>query len=382
MSILLIDCSGHLTKDSIMNILITGFPTLGGSGLVATRLGIQLSNLGHEVHFMFYKRPFLMKDRTIENIYFHQVERPSYALFSDIGAPYTIQSASKMVEIVNKFNIDIIHSHYAIPHAVASYLAKLNTPVKTVVTLHGSDTHTLGHDASYQSIVSQALQNTDALTAVSSYLAKESEIVFDLPEDNINVIYNFINPNEFSPDKKSHTKNIVQASNFRPIKQVPYLIEIFSEITNEFPEWRLQLIGYGPEYPICQRLVRELKISDKVDFLGVRKDVPKLLAQASILASTSKIESFGLTIAESMSCETPIFAPNVGGIPEVCKHNENGLLFDPGNKTDACDKLILLMEDDKLRADLGKKGRKRIINEFSPEIIVKKYEDLYFKLLN
>lgn len=367
-----------------MKILITGFPTLGGSGLVATRLGIELAKLKeYEVHFLFYKEPFFLKEADKEvDFKVHLVETPSYALFSDIGSPFTIQSASKMVEIVKSEKIDLIHSHYVIPHAVSAYLASKNVDVKTVATTHGSDTHTLGELASYQPIVGMALQQSSAVTSVSRYLARETERVFDLAQNSVEVVYNFIEPDEFRPLTNERQKNIIMASNFRPIKQIPLMVEIFACVSDQFPEWKLNLVGYGPEYPVAMRRSRELHIKSKVNFLGVRRDIPTLVSNASILASTSQLESFGLTIAEGMSCETPVFAPNSGGIPEICLDGENGLLFDLENKEDAVEKLTKLMENEELRKKLGQNGRKRIIDQFSPIPIVNKYDQVYQHVLD
>jgi N-acetyl-alpha-D-glucosaminyl L-malate synthase BshA len=316
-----------------------------------------------------------------QNVTFHLVEQPDYALFTDIGSPYTIQAASKMIEIVRKYNIDVIHSHYTIPHAVSAYLAKQATGVKIVTTAHGSDTHTLGGSPSYNSTITLALQNSDAVTSVSKFLAAETEELFALGKDSVNVVHNFIEPEEFKPVDGKKQKWVIQASNFRPIKQLPFMIETFAGVVKEHPDWTLQLVGYGPEYPICVRKSRELGIRDKVKFLGVRRDIPDLIAQSSILASTSKTESFGLTIAEGMASATSVFAPRVGGIPEICIDEENGLLYESNNLEDAVSKLSKLMADDESRNTYGLQGRKRIIDKFSPSTIVPQYENIYASLL-
>ncbi|MHA2092772.1 MAG: N-acetyl-alpha-D-glucosaminyl L-malate synthase BshA [Candidatus Kariarchaeaceae archaeon] len=366
-----------------MKILITGFPTMGGSGLIATRLGLQLAENGHEIHFLFYKRPFLLGDRDkLENITFHQIDRPSYALFSEIGAPFTIQSAAKIVKVARSEKIELLHSHYAIPHAVSSYLASNSIPLKTIVTTHGSDTHTLGHDPSYNEMVGLALKNTTCVTSVSNFLARETETVFKLPSDSVKVIYDFVDTQEFKPESENRSLSIVQASNFRPVKQVPLLVEIFSKVVGSFPSWSLNLIGNGPEWPLCLRKVRELKIKDNVNFLGVQTDIPKIFSEASILASSSKIESFGLTIAEGMACETPIWAPDTGGIPELCVNGETGFLYNQDDISDAVEKLSKLMENEDLRRKFGRNGRERINRYFSTEIIVKQFENLYKSALN
>jgi N-acetyl-alpha-D-glucosaminyl L-malate synthase BshA len=356
---------------------------MGGSGLIATRLGLQLAENGHEIHFLFYKRPFLLGDRdTNENITFHSIDRPSYALFGEIGAPFTIQSAAKIAQVTRSEKIDILHSHYAIPHAVSSYLASNSVPLKTIVTTHGSDAHTLGHDPSYNEMIGLALQNTTCVTSVSKFLARETETVFNLASDSVKVIYDFVDTQEFKPESENRSLNIVQASNFRPVKQVPLLVEIFAKVVDSFPSWNLNLIGNGPEWPLCVRKVRELKIKDNVNFLGVQTNIPKLFSEASILASSSKVESFGLTIAEGMACETPIWAPNAGGIPELCVHGENGYLYNQDDISDAVEKLSKLMENEDRRRKFGQNGRKRINKYFSTKIIVKQFENLYKNVLN
>lgn len=357
---------------------MTGFPTMGGSGLITTRLGIELANRGHDVHFLFYKKPFFLKDfDKLDNITFHMVDRPSYALFKDIGAPYTIQAAAKISQIVKEVGVELMHSHYAIPHAVVSYLAKKMSGLKTIVTTHGSDAHTLGKDPSYNETIQLALRDSDCVTSVSNYLARETETVFSLPKYSVQTVYDFININEFAPQNANRKLNVIHASNFRPVKQVPYMIQIFSELVKEYPEWTLDLVGNGPDLPICQREARKLKISENVNFLGVRKDVPNLFSNASILGSTSRIESFGLTIAEAMASETAVWSSNVGGVSEVCDDNVSGLLFELESKEDAIEKLARLMSDKELRSKLGKNGRRRVEKKFSTDNIVKQYEAIY-----
>lgn len=357
---------------------MTGFPTMGGSGAVATNLGLNLARRGHDVHFLFYKKPFFLNENEkLPDITFHQLDRVDYALFSDIGSPFTIQSASKMSEIVREYNIDLIHSHYAIPHAVAAYLSSKMTNIKTVTTTHGSDTHTLGHNSSYNPAISLALRDTNQVTSVSGFLARETEDVFGLPQNSVNVVYNSIDPNQFKPYEGEKELSIVAASNFRPVKQIPLMIEMFSKLSSDFPEWKLKLIGYGPEYPIANRVARENNVRDQVEFLGIRKDVPTIIAKSSILASTSQIESFGLTIAEAMSTATPVWAPRVGGIPEISIDNENGLLFDPEDKSEGLEKLARMMSDGQLRKRLGENGRKRITEHFTPHVIAAEYEKVY-----
>ncbi|MDH5401470.1 MAG: N-acetyl-alpha-D-glucosaminyl L-malate synthase BshA [Candidatus Heimdallarchaeota archaeon] len=363
-----------------MKVLITGFPTMGGSGLVASNLGIELAKYDVDVHFLFYKIPFFI-DEIPSNITIHQNESTNYELFTDIGNPYTIQTASNISKIVKEHQIDLVHAHYAIPHATILYLAKRLNSIKTINTTHGSDTHTLGKLDSYNSIIKLSLQDSNLNTSVSKFLARETEEVFELDKNSVKVIYNFINSDRFKPYHEEKELSIIHASNFRPIKQVPLMIEVFAEASKDFPDWKLNLIGYGPDYPICVRLARKLKVRDKVNFLGVQKDVSNLFMKSSIMASTSQLESFGLTIAEGMACSLPIWAPNTGGIPEVCIDKSNGLLWSVNDFEMQVNTLKRLMGNRKLRLEYGNNGRKRIIEQFSPEKIVKSYIQAYDELL-
>ncbi len=365
--------------------MITGFPSLGGSGMVATRLGLELANRSdYELHMLFYKKPFLLENQENlpENLIFHEIERSGYALFRDIGSPFTIHSASSMAKVVKSEQIDIIHSHYAIPHAVSAYLAKQINPVKTVVTTHGSDTHTLGKHNSYQPTISLALKKSDMVISVSKFLARETETVFGLENNSVRVIYDFINTDIFNPiDFNNKELSIIQASNFRSVKRIPLLIKIFSKIHEEFPDWKLKLVGDGPELTTSVRITRELNMQHQVEFLGVRADIPNLFSKSSILISGSEVESFGLTIAEAMACGTPIIAPRVGGIPEVVDDNVTGLLYDSSDMADAVDKLSKMMSNTELRKQMGIKSRDKINREFSVQKIVSQYDDLYCELL-
>ena len=351
--------------------------------MITTRLGLELAELGHDVHFLFYKRPFFLKDSDKKsNITFHQVERPNYALFQDIGSPFTIHSASKIAKVVREENIDILHSHYAIPHAVSSYLASKISSVKTVVTTHGSDVHTLGTHEGYNETISLALKGTSLVTSVSKYLARDTEKVFGLDVNSVPVIYDFVNTTLFKPSERERECSLIQASNFRPVKQLPLLVEMFAEIAHDFPNWKLKLIGGGPEVTVTLRKARQMKIKKQVEFLGVRRNIPQLFAKSSILVSSSKMESFGLTLAEAMACGTPIWAPRVGGIPELCEDGVTGYLYDFENKDDAVDKLAKMMADERVRMKMGAAARKRISENFAIDIIIKQYEDKYKSILD
>ncbi len=359
---------------TLNKILITGFPTMGGSGMIATRLGVELSR-EFEVHFLFYKKPFFLKESEFNNVIFHNLDLVNYALFSEIGSLYTIQAANAILDIIDKYNIDILHSHYAIPHSVVASLVKKLRNVKIITTTHGSDVHTLGKHNNFKSVLSDALQNHDCVTSVSDYLSNLTESVFNI--EGVKTIYDFVNTDIFKPNKnKEHY--IVQASNFRPVKQIPKMIDIFSKVADNFPQWKLKLIGDGPDWGVAIRKARLLGIKNQVEFPGIVPDIPKIFGNAAIMMSTSKVESFGMTIAEAMSCETPVVAPNVGGIPEVL--GSTGFLYE--SDEDAVEQLSKLMENEKLRIRMGKQARDRIVNNFSIDRIVEKYSHLYRTIMN
>jgi L-malate glycosyltransferase len=358
-----------------LGIGILSFPTLGGSGMVATRLAMELSNRGHDIHYISYKKPFgLVKHQP--NLTLHEVKVSNYSLFREIGSLYTINLSNFIKKVVQEQNLSIVNSHYGIPHAVSCYLAKQMIDFKSIVSLHGSDVHLFGDDEAFHDIMSHVLQNTDMLTTVSDYLADLSYKTFKLKTKPL-VIYDFIDTNEFKPLGIEREKVIVHASNFRDIKRVPFLVNIFAKIAKDFPDWKLKLIGDGPDRITVARQVREYGIRDQVIFVDPHMDIPREFAEASILATPSKIESFGLTIGEGMACETPIWATNTGGIPEVCVDGETGFLFDPNDYEQAEEKLRHLMSDEHLRVEMGRKGRQFIKAKFDIKKIVDQYECLF-----
>lgn len=355
-----------------MNIGIISFPSLGGSGMLATRLAIELAKRDHDVHYISYKRPFgLIAD--IEHITLHQVPLGSYSLFSEIGNLYTINLANFIAKVVKQESIEVVNSHYAIPHAVSGYLASQLVKFKSVVTLHGSDTHLLGQQEAFRDVVGLALRNSEELTAVSHYLADLSVETFQLPTKP-HVIYDFIDIDEFRPGPEHRPNVIVHASNFREIKRVPFLVETFGRVAQDHPDWRLRLIGDGPDRIKCLRLARQLKIRNQIDFVEPHMNIPHDFANAAILACPSRVESFGLTIGEGMSCETPIWASTGGGIPEVCVDGETGELFDPEDNDEAEEDLRRLMDDENRRRRMGKKAREVVSEKFSMKQIVTEYE--------
>ncbi len=340
--------------------------------MVAASLAKELAKRGFEVHFFSYKIPFpMVDDPHISNFHFHRVNLETYPLFRETGMNYGFQLASCLLKVARTKTLDLINTHYAIPHAMSAVLARIETGIPVVNTLHGSDVHTLGNSPSFKETLRMVLKRART-TAVSGFLANMAKDVFEL-DRSPKVIYNFVDANKFTPKKEKENLTIVAAGNFRPVKNFPFLVECYAELAKEYPDWKLRMIGDGPERPLCFKIAMKLDIADHVEFIPPTKDIPSEFANASILAAPSKTESFGLTIAEGMSSGLPIWASNVGGIPEVCIDGENGLLFNPQNKKEGVEKLRILMDDPTLRSKLGSASRQRIIKHFHPDKILLDY---------
>jgi N-acetyl-alpha-D-glucosaminyl L-malate synthase BshA len=371
----------------VMKIGINCFPTVGGSGIVATQLAIEIAKKGHEVHLISYDTPFLLRTFRHPNITLDLVDILSYPLFRDIGAPYTILAASKLVQIAEKSEIDLMHIHYAIPVGVSAFLTKQIVKIPIAITAHGSDIHTLGIDPAYNPIISHVFDNVDGLSTVSNYLKEEMINKFSSNRE-IEVFYNPIDINKYKKIdtelcdfRIKHEKNFVHVSNFRPVKRAPFIVEAFAEVVKVHPDIGLIMVGEGPERKICEELAYKLGIADHVIFQGVRVALTAIYNCATALISASTNESFGLTLAEAMSCEAPVIAPNVGGIPEVVDHNKNGFLYELEDKEALIGFMIQLIEDNQLKQKMGKNGRKKVEESFESSKIADQYIDWYERLL-
>jgi N-acetyl-alpha-D-glucosaminyl L-malate synthase BshA len=370
-----------------MKIGIACYPSVGGSGMVGTRLAIELSRKGHEVHMFSSDIPFLMQNYPDSGVKFHQVTPVAYPLFSKIGAAYSYAEASKMIEVVNKEKLDVIHTHYAIPHALAATLVKQITFTPVICTVHGSDVHTVGLDPSYKPIVEHTLKHQDKITTVSNYLKDVLLECYSFEEENVDVIYNFVdtvhhNPNHQHCELLSEFEHsITHASNFRKIKNIPFLIRSFSKVLEEFPSAVLLLAGDGPEKKYCEELVRDLSIQKNVIFRGILTDLNCFFAHSSLVAMPSTLESFGLILTEAMSSGTPVVASRVGGIPEVVEDGKQGILFSPHNEKECVEAITNILGDNQLRKKMGDSGRERVLKQFSIEHILPQYEKLYEKTI-
>lgn len=372
-----------------MKIGIVCYPTHGGSGVVASELAIGLAKKGHEIHIVSYAPPFRLRSFH-PNIFLHEVGVASYPLFK--YPPYALGLATKLVELVEEYDIELIHAHYAIPHATSAFLAKqiLNSErIKTITTLHGTDITLVGADQSFHRVIKFTIEESDGVTAVSEYLKKRTIEEFDIQHD-IRVIYNFIDP-----ARGEHTANICQrgvlapggekilmhASNFRAVKRVGDVVRIFQRINEQIPS-RLILIGEGPEQIFIQQLVKELKLSKDVLFLGAQDHTEPLFNCADLFLLPSEQESFGLTALEAMACGVPVIGAEVGGLPEVIIHGETGYLFPVGDVKDMATESIQLLSEREKHQQFKKQAKERAISQFNANLIIPQYEALYQEILS
>src|ERR1700675_2352406 len=319
-----------------MKIAITGYPTYGGSGVVATELGMELAARGHEIHFISYAPPIRLTD-TNDHIQFHEVEISSYPLFDH--APYALSLAVKMMQVAEAETLDLLHVHYAIPHSVSALLARMMAAPRRlpfITTLHGTDITLVGNDRSFLPITKFSIEQSDGVTAISHYLKQRTFEEFDIKRP-IEVIPNFMNCDlyyrhenpalraQWAPDGEPI---LMHLSNFRPVKRLTDTVEIFALVRAKMPA-KLVLIGDGPDRAAAEYLVRKKKIQKDVLFLGKQDQVYEKLACADLFLMPSQLESFGLAALEAMACEVPVMATNVGGLPEVVTHGLDGYLFEP-----------------------------------------------------
>jgi len=371
-----------------MKIGITCYPTYGGSGVVATELGLELAARGHEVHFISYAVPVRMSEAS-ERIHFHEVEMLNYPLFDH--PPYTLALATQMRNVAVNEALDLLHVHYAIPHSVSAYLARaMLAPRKLpfVTTLHGTDITLVGMDRSYLPITRFSIEESDVVTAVSQYLRGVTLREFDVRRP-VEVIPNFVNCEMFQPaDGKSRReefisgeeKVLVHLSNFRPAKRVPDVVEIFALVRREIPA-KLLMIGDGPERTTAEWLVREKGLGRDVVFLGKQNQVHELLNAADVLLLPSDLESFGLAALEAMACGVPAVCSRVGGIPEVIQDGVEGYLVPPRDVRTMAARALDILTDPARRAQMGKAARQRAANNFCSTKIIPLYEKLYERVL-
>lgn len=371
-----------------MRIGIICHPSVGGSGLIATQLGIGLAEKGHQVHFISRIRPFKLEEH-YPDVWFHQVEGIEYPLFDD--TLYTFSLTAKIVEVVDQFDLDVIHAHYSIPHSLCAHLASEITTRKfpIVTTIHGTDVTVVGQNQPLYPLNKFSIEKSDTVTTVSSYQRDYTRDNFDISKP-IEVIYNFVDEKVFSPEhfdiEKRRTmadddeKIIMHISNFRPLKNTRMVIGAFAELIKHVKA-RLVLLGDGPEYDAMQTQCEELGIADKVSFLGKVKDVEQYLVNADCVFQPSYNESFSLVALEAMSCGVPVVVSNVDGIPEVVVQNETGFLAEPDDLNAMVNNLLTICQDVELAKTMGANGRERALTKFSWASQVDAYIDCYRQTL-
>lgn len=372
-----------------MKIAIVCYPTFGGSGVVATELGIGLSKRGHEVHFVTYKQPVRLKYLSA-NIHFHEVSVPEYPLFH--YQPYELALSTKLVNTIQKYNIDILHVHYAIPHAYAGYMAKKMLKengynIKMMTTLHGTDITLVGSHSFYKGAVNFSINKSDMVTSVSQSLKEDTLRIFDI-KNEINVIPNFIDfesIKDHHEDCQRHTmakedeKIITHVSNLRPVKRIADVIHVFAKIL-ECQKAKLIIIGDGPDRDKAVNIAIELGIRDKIIFMGKSDDIEKILCFSDLFLLPSEKESFGLAALEAMAHKVPVISTNAGGLPEVNIHGESGYLSEVGNIEDMANNALQIFKDEDTHLRFKTNARLRAEN-FDIKHVIKNYEDLYEAML-
>ncbi|HTY11568.1 MAG TPA: N-acetyl-alpha-D-glucosaminyl L-malate synthase BshA [Bacteroidota bacterium] len=372
-----------------MKIGITCYPTYGGSGVVATELGKGLAKRGHQIHFISYAMPMRL-DGFVNNIFYHEVEMATYPLFE--FPLYTPALASKMVEVAKFEKLDLIHAHYAIPHATSAFIAKqiLNDEhFRIVTTLHGTDITLIGLEPSFLSVMKFSIEKSDGVTAVSRFLKEKTITNYGINKE-IEVIPNFVDTKSFTrkPDANlrgaiapNGEKILIHTSNFRVVKRVADVIKIFNLVVKKVPS-KLVLVGDGPDRSNCENLCRELQLEEHVKFMGKQAELVQLLSSADLFLMPSQSESFGLSALEAMACEVPVVSSSVGGLPELVVHGETGYIAEIGDVERMARYAVELLTNNSRWEMFAKAGRKRAVENFDIDQIVGIYERHYEKILD
>lgn len=372
-----------------MKIGIVCYPTFGGSGVVATELGKALADHGHQVHFVTYNQPARL-DFFSENLFYHEVAVSKYPLFE--YPPYELALASRLVDVVRFEKLDILHVHYAIPHASAAFMAKqilmtYGIYIPVVTTLHGTDITLVGKDRTYQPVVTFSINKSDGVTAVSEHLRKDTFEFFEI-ENEIRVIPNFIDMKRFSLKAKDHFKKaiapagekiLIHTSNFRKVKRTTDVIRIFAKIIERIPS-KLLMVGDGGERTECEQLARDLGVNDNVRFLGKQDAIEEILSVSDLFLMPSQSESFGLAALEAMACKVPVVSSNAGGLPELNVDGVTGFLKEVGDINGMAESSIYILEDEDRLKTFKENSLKRA-KEFDLSIILPVYENYYAEVI-
>ena len=380
-----------------MKIGITCYPTYGGSGVVATELGIELAARGHEVHFITYSQPFRLTGREAR-IHFHEVAVSNYPLFEH--PPYDLALATRMAEVADFYELDLLHVHYAIPHSVSAVLARqmLQTQplsnrssyLPIVTTRHGTDITLVGLDPSYLPITRFGIEQSDGVTAISAHLRERTEAAFSTTNP-IEVIRNFVNCDVYvrevekvsllRPQYASRDERLlVHLSNFRPVKRVQDVVKVFAQVAREIPA-QLMLIGDGPDRSLAEHLARQYKVQDRIHFVGKQDNVSELLPLADLMIMPSEMESFGLAALEAMACSVPTIGTRVGGVPELIEDGVNGCLFAVGDIDGMSQAALALLRDEDRLKTMAANGRRTAQDHFCTSRVIPLYESYYEEVL-
>lgn len=386
-----------------MKIGVNLYPSVGGSGYLATRLGQHLAARDHIIHFITYQRPFSLMWEQTRGVHVDLVDSFDYPLFKNTGPPYAMALASKILKSAKDNKLDLIHSHYAIPHAMSAYMAREVSGIPYVVTLHGSDVHTLGIDPAYKPIVQHTVEKADAVTSVSEFLKKKAHEELGI-EREIQVIPNFIditkfthlegirltvesgcvslrseeNAHEINPDEKI----LLHASNFRKVKRVSELIDIMRIVIDHIPKARLIIAGEGPTRIEVERKIERLDLCNNVHLLGIKSNMQEIMCSADLFLLNSTMEGMPLVLLEAMSCSLPVVTTPAGGIPELVRPNIDGIVTKGFGQEEYAQAVINILEDNGLRKKMALAGRKRVEESFSSDKIVSKYEKVFEAVAN
>ena len=373
----------------MMKIGITCYPTYGGSGALATELGVELAKRGHKIHFISYDFPFRL-NKFYDNIFFHQVEITEYPVFK--YPPYSLSLSVKMAEVVENENLDLLHVHYAIPHAASAYLAKKmlgDNRIKIITTLHGTDITLVGNHQSFYRITKFSIEESDGVTCVSNYLKETTSKVFEINKE-MKVIYNFVDTEKYKRAANISKKIvgpideddmvITHISNFRSVKKIDNIVRVFCRVSEEVKS-KLILVGDGPELCRIRNMVKEINLEDKVFFVGVQQDIISILSISDLYMLPSESEGFGLSALEALSCEVPVIGTNIGGLKEVIEEGKSGYTFDPDDIDSMSEAAIKILKNKEVRMEMGTEARKRA-KLFDSSVIVPQYLDYYERILN
>ncbi|HEX8905971.1 MAG TPA: N-acetyl-alpha-D-glucosaminyl L-malate synthase BshA, partial [Longimicrobiaceae bacterium] len=380
-----------LGTGGLMKIGITCYPTYGGSGAIATELGIELAERGHEIHFISYAQPFRLP-HFMERVFFHEVEMVHYPLFEHNN--YSLALAAVMHEVAQREGLDVLHVHYAIPHATSAWIAKEmlgpGHPVKIVTTLHGTDITLVGQERNFWEITRFSIQKSDGITAVSDYLKRETVDAFRLPDSTpIQVIPNFVDPDSYSRERypcwktaflRDGEKLVLHVSNFRPVKRVRDVVRTFARLTREVPS-RLVFVGDGPDRPEAADEARTLGVTDRVVFLGKQDTVAEIMACADLLLLPSQNESFGLVALEAMASGVPVIASNAGGLPEVVEDGETGFLSPVGDVEAMAEGAAAILRDDGTWRRFSAAARQSAVERYGVQKVIPQYERYYEQIV-